>query len=87
MISCTHKDQVRKVTPSAKGCEDCLKTGDSWVICGCAWYAVTLAAATPRRTSTRLNTSIPAGIRSYGPLEPGEAWAWCYVDEEFFETV
>jgi hypothetical protein len=28
---CTHLDSIREVTPSANGCEDCLKTGDSWV--------------------------------------------------------
>jgi len=28
---CTHVDQVRDVTPSADGCEECLKRGDTWV--------------------------------------------------------
>ncbi len=28
---CSHFDQVRAVTPSARGCEDCLRIGDSWV--------------------------------------------------------
>ena len=28
---CTHLDHIHDVTPSAQGCEDCLKTGDSWV--------------------------------------------------------
>src|SRR2546427_11206223 len=28
---CTHLNQIRNVTPSAQGCEDCLKTGDTWV--------------------------------------------------------
>ena len=28
---CTHLHSIRKVTPSVNGCEDCLKTGDSWV--------------------------------------------------------
>ena len=29
---CTHeKDHVKNVKPSSKGCEDCLKTGDTWV--------------------------------------------------------
>ncbi len=28
---CTHKDQIQEVQPSADGCEDCLKTGDSWL--------------------------------------------------------
>jgi hypothetical protein len=28
---CMHLDSIGEVTPSANGCEDCLKTGDSWV--------------------------------------------------------
>ena len=29
---CTHeKDHVKKVKPHTKGCEECLKTGDTWV--------------------------------------------------------
>lgn len=31
MQGCTHLDQIREVEPSAEGCEDCLKTGDTWV--------------------------------------------------------
>ena len=30
MTNCTHLDTIQKVTPSAKGCEECLKTGDTW---------------------------------------------------------
>ena len=29
--NCTHTDQIRDVEPSAQGCEECLKTGDTWV--------------------------------------------------------
>ncbi len=29
MDECTHLDQIKQVTPSARGCEDCLKTGDT----------------------------------------------------------
>ena len=28
---CTHLDTIHEVSPSANGCEDCLKTGDTWV--------------------------------------------------------
>jgi hypothetical protein len=37
---CTHLDEIRDVTPSAQGCEECLQMGDTWVhlreclICG-----------------------------------------------------
>ena len=27
---CTHLNSIRDVTPSALGCEECLKTGDAW---------------------------------------------------------
>lgn len=30
-IACTHLDQIHDVTLSANGCEECLKSGDSWV--------------------------------------------------------
>src|SRR5260370_4723814 len=29
--NCTHVDQVKRVKPKTKGCEECLKMGDSWV--------------------------------------------------------
>ena len=28
---CTHLNEVHHVIPSAQGCEDCLKIGDTWV--------------------------------------------------------
>jgi hypothetical protein len=37
---CTHLDEIKDVTPSAEGCEECLQMGDTWVhlreclICG-----------------------------------------------------
>ncbi len=39
-MKCTHVSQIQQVTPSAEGCEECLKTGSWWVhlriclICG-----------------------------------------------------
>jgi len=29
--NCTHLDQIKRVKPKTKGCEECLKMGDSWV--------------------------------------------------------
>ena len=29
-LACKHLAQVREVTPSADGCEDCLRVGDEW---------------------------------------------------------
>jgi uncharacterized UBP type Zn finger protein len=78
---CTHRDQIRSVTPSADGCEECLKSGDPWVhlrmclICGhvgCCDNSINKHA-----TAHYHATSHPI-MRS---IEPGESWMWCYVDE------
>lgn len=80
---CSHRDQAREVTPSAEGCEDCLRTGGTWVhlriclICGhigCCDYSPSQHA---RRHYEETGHPI---IQSF---EPGETWRWCYADETF----
>jgi uncharacterized UBP type Zn finger protein len=84
---CTHLNQVREVTPSADGCEDCLRIGGTWMhlrLCvGCGH--VGCCDSSPNRHATKHfnNTSHPL-IKSF---EPGEEWGWCYVDEIFFESL
>ncbi|HEX7973867.1 MAG TPA: UBP-type zinc finger domain-containing protein [Anaerolineales bacterium] len=78
---CTHLDQIQDVTPSAQGCEDCLKTGDTWVhlrmclICGhvgcCDDSKNKHATKHAHRTSHSLIIS----------MEPGEYWLYCYQDD------
>lgn len=83
MSNCRHIDQIREVTPSASGCEDCLKIGASWVhlriclICG----HVGCCDSSPNKHATRHfhDTGHPI-IQSF---EPGEDWRWCYIDEIF----
>ena len=79
---CEHTDQIDEgVSPSAQGCEECLQTGDRWVllreclICG----HIGCCDQSPNRHATKHfhSTQHPI-IRSF---EPGEDWRWCYVDE------
>jgi uncharacterized UBP type Zn finger protein len=87
---CTHIEQVRTrhaVKPSAQGCQECLASGDSWVhlrVCLACGH-VGCCDSSPNRHATRHfhQTHHPV-IRSY---EPGEDWAYCYVDEQFVETL
>jgi uncharacterized UBP type Zn finger protein len=84
--SCEHVDQVRQVSPSADGCEDCLRIGGWWVhlrlclICG----HVGCCDSSPHRHATAHwhDTQHPL----IASREPGEDWWWCYPDELFFET-
>ena len=68
---CTHLDQINDVEPSAEGCEECLRMGDTWVhlreclICGhvgCCDSSVSL----PARNSILFQAALsPAGAASY----------------------
>ena len=84
---CEHFEQVGTVTPSAKGCEDCLKTGGRWVhlrLCETCGH-VGCCDSSPNRHATKhfQATSHPV-IKSF---EPGEEWGYCYVDDLFVETL
>ena len=77
---CTHGDQIREVTPSADGCEDCLRIGDSWVhlrLCmTCGHVGCCDDSKNKHATAHFRRTGHPI-MRSF---EPGEDWGWCYVD-------
>ena len=82
---CTHLDQVMEVVPGSDGCEECIKTGDSWVhlrLClTCGHVGCCDASKNKHATKHYMNTGHPI-IRSF---EPGESWLWCYPDQLFME--
>jgi monovalent cation:H+ antiporter-2, CPA2 family len=79
--TCAHAGEIRDVYPSAPGCEDCLRTGDSWVhlrVCMSCGH-MGCCDSSPNRHATRHyeRTAHPI-MRS---MEPGESWGWCFVDK------
>jgi hypothetical protein len=83
MPQCTHLGRVAVVAlpDHIAGCEDCLATGGRWVhlrmclSCG----KVGCCDSSPNRHASRhaLEDDHPIARSA----EPGEDWAWCYVDE------
>lgn len=83
---CTHLDQIKEVTPSAKGCEDCLKTGDRWVhlrICMSCGHVGCCDNSPNKHATKHFHASSHPIIMSF---EPGEDWMWCYVDNVIVEV-
>lgn len=84
--SCTHIGQIRKVTPSADGCEDCLKIGDDWVhlrLClSCGHVGCCDDSKNKHATKHYRSTRHPI-IRSF---QDTHDWAWCYVDKTYIEV-
>lgn len=80
---CEHVGEVkiRKVRRPGAGCVDCLKIGGEWVhlreclICG----HVACCDDSPNRHATAHFHATRHPIIS--SAEPGETWAWCFVDE------
>ena len=82
---CSHLAGIRDVTPSALGCEECLKSGSGGCICGSAAPAAMSAAATilPNKHATaHFHATGHPVIEGY---DPPEGWGWCYVDEVLFD--
>ena len=87
MGPCEHIALVNEVEPSANGCEDCLRTGDSWVhlrICMSCGH-VGCCDSSPNRHATAHWHGNPGHpiVRSF---EPGEDWWWCHPDELLFDV-
>ena len=82
---CAHLDMIADVTPSAEGCEDCLRIGSWWVhlrICLTCGHAG-CCDSSPNRHATRHARS--EGHPVVQSLEPDEDWIWCYADQVAFE--
>ncbi len=83
--NCPHIKEIKKVHPNSNGCEECLKSGDSWVhlrLClSCGHVGCCDSSKNKHATKHFHRTKHPI-VQS---IEPGEIWRWCYVDELMFD--
>lgn len=76
-----HLSAIRPVTPSAEGCEDCLRSGGEWVhlrLCLTCGHVGCCDSSPNRHASKHFHTTGHPIVQSF---EPGENWRWCYVHE------
>ena len=79
-MNCTHLDKINDVTPSADGCEDCLKIGDTWVhlrLCMTCGHVGCCDSSPQRHATAHFRDLAHPVIRSFSE---GERWRWCFVD-------
>ena len=82
---CSHLDTIRDVTPSARGCEECLKMDAKWVhlrICRTCGHVGCCDDSRYRHATQHFKATGHPIIEGY---DPPEGWGWCYVDEFFFD--
>ena len=79
--TCSHLDMIRDVTPSADGCEECLKIGSDWVhlrLCLTCGHVGCCDSSRHKHATKHFHRSKHPIVQS---IEPGEDWKWCYIDE------
>lgn len=80
-MNCTHLDQIKVTKTNKRICEDCVKTGDTWLhlrLCLSCGYVGCCDSSKNRHATGHFHSLHHPLIRS---IEPGESWVWCYVDE------
>jgi uncharacterized UBP type Zn finger protein len=84
--ACPHvKDHVKKVKPKTKGCEECLRTGDTWVhlrMCTECGHVGCCDSSKNRHARAHFHVTQHPIIKS---AERGESWSWCYIDDRYLQ--
>ena len=79
--TCAHHKEIKTFEPKSKGCEECLKMGDSWVhlrMCLSCGHVGCCDSSKNRHATKHFHATSHPIMRS---IELGEDWGWCYVDE------
>ena len=78
-------DELKKarfdVSAQAKGCVECLQTGDAWVhlrLCLTCGHVGCCDSSKNRHATGHYHQTQHPVIQSF---EPGERWIWCYVHQ------
>ena len=85
MQVCEHIKEASDRAPSKHVCEDCIKTGDTWVhlrLCLTCGHVGCCDSSKNKHATKHFHATDHPVIRS---IEPGEQWGWCYVDQIEFD--
>src|ERR1700753_803758 len=82
---CSHMAGIREVTPSALGCEECLKIGSDWLhlrICRTCGHVGCCDDSPNKHATKHFHATGHPIIEGY---DPPEGWGWGYVDKVLFD--
>ncbi len=85
--ACAHTGGIKFTHTDKHVCEDCIKTGDSWVhlrMCLQCGHVGCCDSSKNQHATKHFHHSKHPLMRS---IEPGEQWVWCYVDETILGEV
>ncbi len=82
---CTHKNmiEITDVEPGSKGCEECLRIGDTWVHLRICLTCGHIGCCDQSKNKHATKHFVEAGHPVIQSYQPGEDWKYCYIDEEY----
>ena len=87
-MACEHLTSLTATEPTTSaGCEDCITIGGRWVhlrMCMTCGHVGCCNDSPNRHAAEHFDNTGHPVIQSF---EPGEHWAWCYVDEQAVPAV
>ncbi len=84
---CAHFREIHEVVPSSNGCEDCLKTGDTWMhlrLCETCGHVGCCDNSKNKHATQHFHTTGHPVVKSF---EPGQDWGYCYVDDIMYDVL
>lgn len=84
--SCEHLSSITPQEPHTKGCEECLKTGGTWMhlrLCLECGHVGCCDSSPGRHATKHYHATTHPIMMSF---EPGEDWGYCFVDQTEFDT-
>ncbi len=83
--ACRHTEQAKTVSYERRICPECVALGDSWVhlrICMLCGHVGCCDNSKNKHATAHFKSGGHPIIKS---IEPGEDWAWCYIDKAYLE--
>lgn len=84
--TCAHLSAVRPVERRSEGCEKCLAIGDTWVHLRMCLSCGRVGCCDSSRNRHAHRHADVDGHPIARSVEPGEDWAWCFVDEQLIDV-
>lgn len=82
-MSCSHLWYINDIEPRSAVCEECKRTGDTWVhliVCSTCGYVGCCDSSKNRHASKHFQKTDHPVISM---LADKTYWRWCYIDREF----
>ena len=80
-IPCPHLENVPSDPIVAAGCAECIAVGDRWVHLRYCIECGNVGCCNDSKNKHAMKHAAASGHPVVRSAEPGEWWAWCYVDQ------